>query len=363
MDYPHLRDQNYLQFELKKKLTDILGKTGAKGLSVAVCGKTSRIAAASDGIISAATCEPVTENTVFWADGLAAPILAYAAFKLQEQGRLDLTAPLCRYLSEPFLPGDRDLPKVTGQMVLTHTAGLPMRKNPDGPTKLILPPGTYFSYSALGILYLQRVMEQITGQDLQTYLQDTIFRPFRMASTSLVWKEDFTGRFAYPHDKKGKENHYIKAEKPNASRYFYTTPSDYCAFLNKLFAPQTSPKYCLSSESLAQLLLPCTSLYGNLHWARGIGAAEEKGSVRYWTFADQEGSKALAMIDPGANIGICVLSNGNEGRKACEVLLRELTGTAFSPSLNYFGPSLKKAAWKAKGKLMQKKFAVERDKT
>jgi beta-glucosidase-like glycosyl hydrolase/CubicO group peptidase (beta-lactamase class C family) len=116
-----------------------------------------------------------------------------AAMKLYESGRLDLDAPVTRYLPD-F--GQNGKQAVTIEQLLTHSSGLKPYLAPDerGPSAdaivdtimaepLQYEPGTESDYSGLGMVTLMRVVETITGQDFARYCEQAIFEPLGMTDT------------------------------------------------------------------------------------------------------------------------------------------------------------------------------------
>ncbi len=353
MDYTAILNETY-RTSVTSRLVNILTRTGSKGVSLSICGEASVLLKAAAGVQDGEWNSPITTESVFWADQLSAPIVAYIAWKLHEEGVLDLNRPLTEYTAEPFLPGERNLDYVTGLCVLSHTSGFPLKKNETMPTHIEQMPTTLFSYSNYAMLYLQRAMEQASHTDLQALAEELVFKPFRMSSSSFVWKSDYEPRFAHPHIK-GIPNRKVRAEKPNASRYFYTTATDYCLFLNKLFVPQTSRK-CLAPLTLEKMLQPQTELYRGLKWTSGIGWYEGKDGHFLWQFGDNEGSKALAFIDRNADVCGCVLVNDSHGFETCKAVLKDALGSAFSPWEKYNNFSVEKVNYEKKLRAARKKY-------
>ena len=52
-------------------------------------------------------------------------------------------------------------------------------------------PGEKFSYSGEGFVYLQRVVEHLTGLQLDALMRREVFEPLGMRRTSLKWRSDF----------------------------------------------------------------------------------------------------------------------------------------------------------------------------
>lgn len=121
-----------------------------------------------------------------------------AVMELVEQGKLDINAPVQRYLPAWTGP-NKD--KVTVRHLLTHTAGLPpdqprgslpydqITKDPDSiavlmfNTPLDTVPGGRVVYSDIGAYLLGRIVEQVTDQSLDLYLHDRVFEPLQMHET------------------------------------------------------------------------------------------------------------------------------------------------------------------------------------
>lgn len=354
MNYSRIRDEKY-RSSLSDRLTGILTRTTCKGISLALCGEASVLLKGAAGVRNGETCDPLTADSVFWGDQLGAPVLAYVAWKLHEEGVFDLNRPLTEYTVEPFLPGERNLHYVTARSVLSHTSGFPLKKNEDLPTHIELMPTTMFSYSNYALLYLQRAMEQATRADLQTLAEEMVFKPFRMHSSSFVWKREYENTFAHPHVK-GDPILKVRAEKPNASRFFYTTPMDYCLFLNKLFVPQTSRK-CLTPLTLEKMLQPQTELYCGLKWTAGLGQYEDKKDRLLWQFGANEGSKGLAFVDLNNDVCGCVLSNDAHGFDACRAAFKDALGESFTPWEKYSGFSVEKTLYEQKLRQARKKYS------
>jgi CubicO group peptidase (beta-lactamase class C family) len=116
-----------------------------------------------------------------------------AIMQLYEQGKVDLDAPLQRYIPEWQGP-HKEL--VTVRELITHTSGLPadkpydrMTHNPDSIAKLMFAtpldtlPGVRMVYSDIGAYMLGRLVERLSGESLDAYLQNHVFGPLRMTET------------------------------------------------------------------------------------------------------------------------------------------------------------------------------------
>ncbi len=150
-----------------------------------------------DGKPSAA--EPMTEDTIFDMASLTKCLAtATAIMQLYEAGKLQFDDPVVKYLPE-FAANGKE--KVTIRELLTHYSGLPedvSLKDPWGlaaPDKaegirramnatLYGPPGLTFKYSDINFITLGAIVEKLSGENLDNYATEHIFRPLSMTSTS-----------------------------------------------------------------------------------------------------------------------------------------------------------------------------------
>jgi CubicO group peptidase (beta-lactamase class C family) len=138
---------------------------------------------------------PATDSSIYDLASLTKVVgTTTAAMILVEEGKLDLDAPVSRYL--PEWPPGGDKRHVTIRHLLTHTSGLPayaplwreLRGREAyarriGGMGLDVPPGTRTVYSDFGFLLLGFVIERQSGQTLDVFLRERVFEPFGMRDT------------------------------------------------------------------------------------------------------------------------------------------------------------------------------------
>ena len=137
-------------------------------------------------------------DTIFEVASISKAITAYAALGLVERGVLSLDEPVHQYLSQPWLPPSACAEQITLRQLLTHTSGLTNNVNPVNKS-IVFPPGERFAYSGVGFIYLQEVMEQVTGKSLEQIAQELVFEPLEMDSSSYVIPTKYVPRLAYGH--------------------------------------------------------------------------------------------------------------------------------------------------------------------
>ena len=138
---------------------------------------------------------PNTPQAVFRIASNSKQFTAAAIMKLQEQGRLNVTDLIAKYIPDAP-PQWKDI-KI--YELLNHTSGMPREGGYDvtDPTNIALPdlvhrfyalpldfePGTNYSYSNNGYITLSYIIEQASGQSYDEYLYQNIFKPLGMNST------------------------------------------------------------------------------------------------------------------------------------------------------------------------------------
>ena len=116
-----------------------------------------------------------------------------AIMVLYDQGRISLDAPVVAYLPA-FTGGYKD--SVTVRQLLTHHSGLPagrelwrLATTPDEARRYVLDtqlecrPGDCYIYSDLGADVLGMVVEAVSGERLDVFLDEHVFQPLGMTDT------------------------------------------------------------------------------------------------------------------------------------------------------------------------------------
>lgn len=139
--------------------------------------------------------ERMTRDTVFDMASLTKVMAtATAVMVLVDEGKVDLHAPVAQYLPE-F--GQNGKEGVTVEQLLRHRGGLipdnPIGDYENGPAeawkricelKPIYSPGTRFRYTDVGYIVLGKLIERVSGQSLDEFARERIYRPLGMEDTT-----------------------------------------------------------------------------------------------------------------------------------------------------------------------------------
>lgn len=170
------------------------------GGSVAVVRDGRIVARHEHGLADRARSQRVTEQTIFHYASITKTLTAIAIMQLRDRGLLSLDDPVVRYVPELRRVHDAygAVDSVTLRMLLSHSSGF---QNPTWPyaqgkawqpweptewsqlvammpyQEVLFKPGSRYSYSNPGYIYLARVIEHLTGDPWENYIQKNILSP------------------------------------------------------------------------------------------------------------------------------------------------------------------------------------------
>ena len=169
------------------------------------------------------TGDRMEKDDLFWIASMTKPLAGVSLMMLAEEGKLDINDQVEKHLPEfknlwmvesksnTEMTLKRPARKITLLDVATHTAGIPNVKEPRTHTTLAelvsmisqkpleFEPGSRWKYSSAGSNVLGRVVEVLSGQSYQNFLQDRIFDPLGMKDTSFFPSFQKAYRVATPY--------------------------------------------------------------------------------------------------------------------------------------------------------------------
>jgi serine beta-lactamase-like protein LACTB, mitochondrial len=171
----------------------------APGLSLAVAARGEIVWSVSCGYADLKSHRRMTAHTRFRIGSVTKPLTATALAHYAEIGRVDLDAPIDRYIDFPSHGGAITLRRLAG-----HLAGIRHYETPaevvnrrhfgsvgatlalfaDDP--LVAEPGTRFSYSSYGYDVIGAALERPSGRDFETLMREVVLAPARMRETSAL---------------------------------------------------------------------------------------------------------------------------------------------------------------------------------
>lgn len=188
-------------------------RTGVPGVSVGIL-KGARRHTNGYGVTNVDHPLEVDDDTLFQIGSTTKTYTATAAMRLVQQGKLDLDAPVRRYLKDLRLKNKEAEQKATLLHLFTHTGGWlgdyftdegrgeeALAKAVGGMSKVkhLTPLGEVWSYNNAGFYIAGRIIEKVTKQPYETAIRELLLEPLGMESSFFFAEEVMTYRVAVGH--------------------------------------------------------------------------------------------------------------------------------------------------------------------
>jgi CubicO group peptidase (beta-lactamase class C family) len=165
------------------------------------------------GVTSVEDPRPVTTDTVFELASLSKTVTASAAMRLVEQGKLDLDAPVRRYVSGFRVQDEHTSAATTLRNLLTHSPGWEANYTVDdlgkeslgrwvttmGQMMQLAPPGKIWSYNNPAFGLMGHVIELLTHMDIRDAFHELVFAPIGLERASAHITEVITWPLTVGH--------------------------------------------------------------------------------------------------------------------------------------------------------------------
>jgi CubicO group peptidase (beta-lactamase class C family) len=192
-------------------------KGALAGAVMLVADKEKTLAVETAGYSDVAAKTPIKATDLFWIASMSKPVTGTALMVVVDEGKVQLDDPVEKYLPEfkgTWMIAEQDsnhqllrrpLRPIIVRDLLRHTSGLPFASAMEAPTldglplpvavrsygmtPLIYEPGTKYQYSNAGINTAARIIEVVTNQSFEDFLQTRFFDPLGMKDTTF-WPND-----------------------------------------------------------------------------------------------------------------------------------------------------------------------------
>ena len=311
------------------------------------------------GVADREAGQRVDDNTLFHYGSITKTLTAIAIMQLRDRHKLSLDDPISRWVPELRQIHDPygSIDSVTLRMLLSHTAGFqgptwPYTEGrpwePFEPTtwnqlvgmmpyqEVRFKPGAKFSYSNPGYVYLARVIEALSGDPWDAYIQKNIFAPLGLTrsyfrSTPYYLAGNRSNSYALWRTKEGKDTTLTFGREFDPG---ITTPNGgwnapladlatYVAFLTNATRGDASLRsrydVVLSRSSLEEMWRPVatTSVDGTGTPADSIALSffvlQRNGKRIIGHTGSQAGFLAFMYFDPETKTGVVAAFNTNNG--------------------------------------------------
>ena len=345
---------NGLSDWLSARLTEYAAQFGIIGAAAALL-QGDALAQAAAGVLNVSTGVTATPDALFQLGSITKTFTATLALQLLEQGRIELDAPVRKYLPDFGVASDRVSADLTVRHLLTHTSGIDgeffidtgtdsdcIQKYAQACRALgqIHAPGDSTSYCNAGFVVLGALLERVTGQSWQALLQERIIAPLGLFRTTTDYAElprfrvavghvidPASGKFAV-----SKRLHLPRGMGPTGAT-LHSSAKELAEF-GRVFMRRGSTRSgapILTPETIALALMPHadwpTARWTHLQTGLGWQLQSWGGRKTFGHDGVTFGQNSFLRVMPDADIVLALLTTG--GQESAKNLYQALFGEVF----------------------------------
>lgn len=316
--------------EIERYVERRMTETGMPGMALAVTDGDKTLIVSSYGYADIAAKTPVQNGTMFEIGSIGKSFTNVALLQLRDEGRLDLHAPVGRYL--PWFEVQSGYAPITTHHLMTHTAGLP--SGTDIGTHGLYeawalrdlwtgaPPGDYFRYSNVGYKLLGFLLEELDGRPYSDSIQARVLDPLGMRDSHPVIgfetrKRAAVGYRSFYDDRPEHRDHGLApalwTEYGVGDGCQASTATDMAIYLRMFMNGGVGPSGQVVSEDSFHLMTQraiATQQWGGAHYGYGLTMADIDGHQYLGHGGSTTGFVAAMIADLTDGIGVVVMVNG-----------------------------------------------------
>jgi len=308
--------------EMDEYLKAQMDSLNVEGISIAIINDGKFVyhcAFGVAGIADACSLNMVNDQTLFQAASVSKPVFAYFVVKMVDKGLLDLDTPLYEYLPYPDIEDDSRYKLITARMVLCHKTGFPnWRPNYTGKLELLFTPGSKFSYSGEGYMYLAKVVAHLTNttlSNLDSVFQQEVCKPLNI-------KHAYFGLNGYviKHLARGYDGNNIHEDIDfiknfNSAGGLCTEAMSFSNFLIAIMNDKGLKKESIDEMLKAQVQLPddenLRKNFGVTEYSLGFDRKISKDGVNFSHGGNNWGFSSYFMFNKEKKFGFVFFTNSN----------------------------------------------------
>jgi CubicO group peptidase (beta-lactamase class C family) len=347
---------------LQDRLDQLRERHGVPAASVAVL-RGDEVDAAASGVLNLDTGVEATSDSLFQIGSITKVWTATLVMQLVDDDRIELDAPVRRYLPD-FRVADADVSEaVTIRHLLTHTSGIDgdhfadtgrgddcLERYVETCTELpqVHPLGATMSYCNTGYTILGRVLEVVTETIWDDLLRTRLVEPLELTHTVTLPEDVLRFRAAIGHiQPPGQDLSPAPAwglpRTAGPAGAICSTATELLAFGNLHLRDGVGPagKQLLSAESARAMREPQVEVptggigESEAHWGLGWSVYTWSGRAVVGHDGGTIGQAAFLRVVPDSGAAVALLTNGGDPfglyRDLCGELLAEVAGVGLPP--------------------------------
>lgn len=233
---------------------------------------------------------PMTVDTYLRTESISKSVTAWGVMRLVELGLVGLDDPVADHLRTWAFPDPSDAgASVTIRQLLANTGGLrhgdidlryapgaerpSLRASLTGQAGFDREPGAGFAYSNVGFNLLEVLIEDVSGQDFSTFMNEQVLAPLGLQRATFDWRADLSPQVPAGHDLAGRPTPpYVYAER--ASGGLLATVEDVARFVAAGMPTSATASAVLAPSAIAEMhapQVPVTGYMRAVYQAYGLG--------------------------------------------------------------------------------------------
>lgn len=334
---------NEVPEEEKRSIRQQMAVYQVPGLGLAIINDFQIAFRKSYGIREVGKAQAIDDATIFQGASTSKLVVATIALNLVDRGILELNRDVNQYLESWQVPDNEftQAQKVTLELLLTHQAGFPETNFPydeekgvptlaqvlkgelpaqNKPARVGYAPGTEWTYSNIGYVVIQQILEDTLDKPLPQIAQEIVFEPLEMTSSTYVYPLEgpFAGNEAMPHDARGVACEPAMCPTALAQGGLMTTPQDLAILMIELMSAYAGRSEKLLSRQMAhRMLTPLRDIVlSGVPCKQGLGVflfGEGQDVMFFHPGQAYPGSTSWPYAFLQRGMGAVIMANGDNG--------------------------------------------------
>ncbi len=300
------QNKSHVYDEIDKYLEDGCKKAHFPAMSVTIVDKESVLLSKTYG-----NCK--STDTPFLLGSVSKSFTALCVMQLVEQGKIDLNAPISKYLSKTHTND-----KISIRQLLNHTSGLGEHQNL-GNYKIIGKQGIH-KYANVNYSLLGKIIESVSNLKYEKYISKNIFEQLSMTKSATTYEEAKANGLINGFENLFGINTKTNPKFPKSDNAWITTSAGYLsastADLGKYLQMYLNGgKGIISAESIKKMFSENVDVDAKIPYKYGMGWTTINEPLKQTAYRHAglvETGMSTIYILPESQIGIAIAVNTND---------------------------------------------------
>jgi len=309
-------------------VTEQMNALGIPGMALGIV-QNGQIAHLQGFGIADSSDRKVTPQTPFYIGSVTQSFTALAVMQLVEAGKIDLDAPVQKYLPWFELADKEASAKITVRNLLNQTSGMSTK---DGnrfwadqqgmedavrglnTIPLSRPVGTTYQYNNYNYIIAGLIVEKVSGQSYADYVTQHIFEPLDMrhsyADRALALADGLSDGHTYMFGQVFRDER-VRSPAALPSGFLMVSAEDMTHFVISQMDGSYQDISVLPAQGIAEMQVPAVSKGNGSYWGIGWDISEYEGMPVIARVGDTGHFYAIIVLLPEKGLGVALLANAS----------------------------------------------------